>query len=219
MSALLFGSISTVADTSEMQRAAYNAAFAEHGLRWRWERDEYRSMLADSGGQNRIAEFARSRGEDVDAQAVHQTKSKIFQESVATETVALRPGVAETMKAAKDHGWRVALVTTTSRANIEALLAGHDEVAPSEFDVIVDSASVDEPKPDPAAYDFALHALGQEPGDCVAIEDNVGGVTSARAAGVQCVAFPNANTAGHDFGAAPVTDRLVFDQLAQLADG
>jgi hypothetical protein len=55
VSALLFGSISTVADTSELQRAAFNRAFAEHGLDWTWDRDDYRAMLATSGGRSRIA--------------------------------------------------------------------------------------------------------------------------------------------------------------------
>ena len=40
MPAILFGSISTVADTSELQREAFNQAFAEHGLDWRWDRDD-----------------------------------------------------------------------------------------------------------------------------------------------------------------------------------
>ena len=67
MSALLLGSISTVADTSELQRQAFNQAFEAHGLDWRWDRDDYRAMLSTSGGQDRIAGYARSRGEDVDA--------------------------------------------------------------------------------------------------------------------------------------------------------
>ena len=60
MPALLFGSISTLADTSEEQRAAFNEAFARHGVDWRWERDEYRQLLTSNGGAARIAEFAQA---------------------------------------------------------------------------------------------------------------------------------------------------------------
>jgi len=44
----------------------------------------------------------------------------------------------------------------------------------------------------------------------------VDGVAAAVAAGVACVAFPNENTAGHDFGKA----RRVVDhvELAELED-
>jgi hypothetical protein len=83
MPALLFGSISTVADTLELQRQAYNRAFAEHGLDWRWDRDDYVAMLDRSGGQDRVAAYADSVGATVDAAAIHKTKSTIFRESLA----------------------------------------------------------------------------------------------------------------------------------------
>jgi HAD superfamily hydrolase (TIGR01509 family) len=221
MSALLLGSISTVADTSELQRQAFNQAFAAHGLDWRWDRDDYRAMLSASGGQDRIAAYARSRGQDVDTQAVHETKSKLFRDLLATAGLAPRPGVADTIKAAKDRGWKVGLVTTTSRANVAALLGRlHPQVGDQDFDVIVDSASVGSPKPDPAAYVFALQALNEAPGDCVAVEDNVGGVQAAVAAGVPCVAFPNENTGQHDFSAAAKrVGRLDFAELQALTSG
>jgi HAD superfamily hydrolase (TIGR01509 family) len=221
MSALLLGSISTVADTSELQRQAFNQAFAAHGLDWRWDQDEYRAMLAKSGGQDRVAEYARSRGQDVDAQAVHQLKSKLFRDRLATAGLAPRPGVADTIKAARDHGWKVGLVTTTSPANVSALLGRlHPQIGDQDFDVIVDASRVESPKPDPAAYVFALQALNETPGDCVAVEDNVGGVQAAVAAGVPCVAFPNENTSRHDFdGAAEQTGRLDFAGLQKLTVG
>jgi HAD superfamily hydrolase (TIGR01509 family) len=210
MSAILFGSISTVADTSELQRDAFNQAFATHGLDWRWDRDQYRGLLAHSGGQARIAAYAQSVGQTVDARAVHQTKSRIFQDRLASADLAPRPGVADTIRGAKSSHWKVGLVTTTSPGNVRALLGALSrEVQAGDFDVIVDTSSVEEPKPDAAAYSFALQSLGEAPGDCVAIEDNVEGVQAAVAAGLACVAFPNENTAGHDFAAAEArVDRL-----------
>jgi hypothetical protein len=41
MSAILFGSIGPIADTSELQRQAFNQAFQAHGLDWCWHREEY----------------------------------------------------------------------------------------------------------------------------------------------------------------------------------
>ena len=57
---------------SQLQREVFlrqRATFAEHGLDWRWDRDDYRRRLESSGGRDRIAEFARDRGEEVDADA------------------------------------------------------------------------------------------------------------------------------------------------------
>ncbi len=218
MPTILFGSISTLADTSELQREAFNRAFDEHGLSWRWDRDDYRATLDSNGGEARIAAFAAERGEDVDAAAVHATKSAIFQESLAGSAIAPRAGVVETIAAAKADGARVGLVTTTSRANVTALL---DALTPAlgadAFDVVVDVSDVDEPKPDPAAYAYALDKLAVEATDAVAIEDNLGGVASADAAGLTVVAFPNENTQDHDFSTATEEiDRVDYDALSAL---
>jgi HAD superfamily hydrolase (TIGR01509 family) len=219
MSAILFGSISTVADTSELQRQAFNQAFQAHGLDWQWDREDYRAMLGKSGGRTRISDYADSLGQTVDAKAVHETKSKLFQENLATAHLAPRAGVVDTIKDARSNGWKVGFVTTTSRANIAALLDSlGPDIQAEDFDVIVDSSSVDEPKPDEAAYSFALQNLGEMPGHCVAIEDNADGVKAALAAGVACVAFLNQNTAGQDIaGARRSVDRLDVDELQELA--
>lgn len=203
MPALLFGSISTVADTSELQRDAFNKAFAEHGLDWRWDRADYLAKLESSGGRQRIVDQAAKRGEDVDATAVHQTKTKIFQQDLARAQLSPRPGVVETIRAAKDAGFRVGLITTTARENVTALIeALAPAVTAEDFDLVTDVDTVGEPKPDGAVYLFALEAFGEQPSSCVAIEDNLGGVQAAMAAGVPCVAYPNENTAEHDFSAA-----------------
>lgn len=218
MSAILFGSISTVADTSELQREAFNRAFETHGLDWRWDREDYRAKLSSNGGRDRIAEHARSLGQDVDADAVHATKSRLFQESLAGSGIEPRPGVVETIRDARARGLKVGLVTTTAPANVSALLdALGPELGAGDFDLVVNSSDVEQPKPDPAVYEFAVRNLGEQPQTCVAVEDNVGGVQAATAAGVACVAFPNANTADGDFSAAAGrVDRLDADALQKL---
>ncbi len=209
MSALLFGSISTLADTSELQRESFNEAFAAHDLDWRWDQDDYREMLRGNGGADRIAGYASERGQDVDAAAVHATKSELFQQKALRGGLTPRPGVVESLRSAQQAGAKVALVTTTSPANIAALLQGVDGLRPEDFDLVVDNSVVSQSKPDPAAYVYALSTLGEHAADAVAVEDNVGGVESANAAGVTCLAFPNTNTAGHDFSAASrVVDHL-----------
>ncbi len=217
MPALLFGSISTVADTSELQRQAFNDAFAEHGLDWRWDRDQYREMLRGNGGEDRIAAFARERGEPVDAAAVHRTKSERFRRLLGDQGATTRPGVADAIRAARSAGWSIGLVTTTSPENVHALLgAVARDVGATDLAVVVDRTQVTHPKPDPEAYRHALDVLGVPAGECVAVEDNSGGVASATAAGIACVAFPNENTADHDFGSARRITAVDFRDLGSV---
>lgn len=210
MTALLLGSISTLADTSERQRSAFNAAFAAHGLDWHWDRATYRQMLVVAGGRSRIAAYALEVSDEVDADAVHATKSRLFREGLADGTLEPRPGVVDLTHAARAAGDPVAFVTTTSQANVDALLDGlAPKLSASDFDAIISSDDVTQPKPHPEAYLTALARLGLAAADAVAVEDNLDGVASAIAAGVRCVAVPNENTAGHDFSAADsVSDRL-----------
>ena len=218
MPAILFGSIGTIADTSELQREAFNRAFETHGLDWSWSQDEYAGLLEHSGGADRVAAYAPSRGEDVDAAAIHETKSELFQASLAESHLQPRPGVVDALRQGRESGFQLALVTTTSKENVSALMrALAPDVEPAAFDLVVDSTDVDRPKPDDAAYRFALQRLGERPDGCVAIEDNVGGVQAATATGLTCVAFPNENTAGHGFdGAERQVDHLSFPELREL---
>jgi HAD superfamily hydrolase (TIGR01509 family) len=218
MSAILFGSISTISDTSELQRQAFNQAFQAHGLDWYWDREEYLIMLENSGGQNRIGDYAESMGQTVDAEEIHRSKSEFFQTSLTEAQIKPRLGVVETIQSAKSQGLKIAFVTTTAQENISLLMAAlQPSIQVTDFDLILNADSVDRPKPDKAAYTFALERLGEKSANCIAIEDNLSGVASAIAAGLDCVAFPNENTAHHDFKQANyLVDRLDFDRLQKF---
>ena len=43
--AVLFGSIGTIIETSEIQRQSFNDAFKEVGLDWYWNKIEYKLSL------------------------------------------------------------------------------------------------------------------------------------------------------------------------------
>jgi len=219
MKALLFGSIGTLAETSELQREAFNRAFTEHNLDWNWPREQYQKLLKDSGGKQRIERFAQSRGENVDAEAIHAAKSRIFQELLQEKSIPPRSGVANTIQQAKKAGIKLGLVTTTSRENVNNLLqALAPEISADDFDVMIDSSQVKAKKPEADAYVLALKKLGTEANDAIAIEDNQDGFTAARAAGITSYAFGGDNTQDHDFaGAEAKLSSLDFNQLQPKA--
>jgi HAD superfamily hydrolase (TIGR01509 family) len=75
---------------------------------------------------------------------------------------------------------RIGIATTTSRANVEALLCVHlGEQWREGFATIVCGEDVQR-KPDPEVYLRALRALGVGALAAVAIEDSPGGVVAAR---------------------------------------
>jgi beta-phosphoglucomutase-like phosphatase (HAD superfamily) len=78
-------------------------------------------------------------------------------------------------------------------------------------DVVVGRDDVRKVKPDPELFLLAATRLGQDPARCVVFEDSPNGMRAALAAGMRCVAVPNALTRPL---ARPEVD-LVLDSLAE----
>ncbi|MCS7483360.1 HAD family hydrolase [Umezawaea endophytica] len=99
-----------------------------------------------------------------------------------------RPGAVDALRAVRDSGVPMALVTSTERALTEVAL---DTIGRDLFDVTVCGDEVDGlNKPLPEPYLKAARLLGVEAADCVAIEDSPTGVSSAVAAGCTVLVVP-----------------------------
>lgn len=215
--AVLFDVDGTLAETErDGHRVAFNRAFAAAGLPWHWDEQRYGELLQVAGGQERIAFFidrcAPPRLGAVDIAALHAEKNRHYGQLVADGAIALRPGVKRLFGAIEMAGWRLGIVTTTSRANVEALLhATLGAAARRRFAVIVCGEDVTRKKPAPDAYRLALHRLA--PGTrAVAIEDSRHGLLAARSAGLPTLVVRSRYTAGEAFDEAAA----VFDDFPDL---
>lgn len=206
--ALLFGSIGSVVETSDIQRRAYNEALHEAGLNWVWDRETYCELLTQAGGKERLAMLASATGADLSAEQIehiHARKTEIACEELVRSHVSLRPGVAELIKLGKERGMKLAFVTTTYRPNVDAIFeAAAGALSPQDFDYIVARTDVEHGKPAPDAYLLALKQLGVAPSEALAIEDTANSVMAAKRAGVTVVATPGELSAGQDFWQADV---------------
>ena len=189
--ALIFGAIGTLAETSEVQRHAYNLAFRQSGLDWDWDEKTYLRLLERPGGVRRIAEYAEARDEWLDAPRVHARKVANFRAAVLRQKPVLRPGVAEAIRAAKLRGMAVAWVTTTGRPTLDLMFEGlAPDIREADFDYVCDRSAVDHDKPAPDIYHHALSALKVAPEEAIAIEDTPESARAAIGAGLACIAFP-----------------------------
>ena len=193
VAAILFDVDGTIAETEEGHRQAWNAAFAAHGRRWNWDQATYRALLRVAGGPERLRAFAGPDAiSDEEITRIHREKNALYRAAVARGAVPLRPGVLGLMNFARGAGIRLAIATTTSRGNVEALLTG--AIGPHAlgwFDVLACAEDAPAKKPDPQVYAVALARLGLEPQDTVAIEDSRNGVLAASALGIPVVLSPS----------------------------
>lgn len=128
-------------------------------------------------------------GEDFDYAAVRDKRRQLMKEYLDKKGIELKQGAIEALKWLKQNGYRVALATATpvDRA------AGHlKETGIYEyFDTIVSAAQVERGKPAPDVYLFACKQLGEQPENCIAVEDSPNGVNSACEAGLRVVMVPD----------------------------
>ncbi|WP_027519832.1 HAD family hydrolase [Bradyrhizobium sp. WSM1417] len=216
--ALIFDVDGTLAETEELHRQAFNHAFARHGPDWQWDRAVYKDLLRVTGGKERIrAHHERLRIaaplSDVEIAELHRIKTAYYAELVETGCCPLRPGVTDLLAAAKARGQRLAIATTTSHANIDALLSrtlGRGWAA--DFDAIVAGDDVQHKKPAPDVYFEVLARLKLNASDCVAIEDSANGLISASRANIPVLITRSMFFRDDDFSQA----RVVLDDLSGL---
>jgi len=221
LQALLFDVDGTLADTErDGHRIAFNLAFAGAGLDWDWDPELYGRLLAVTGGKERIRHYLAHFNRDFEAPAdldgfiadLHRAKTDHYTALLGEGRIPLRPGVERLLAEARDAGLRLAIATTTTPANVEALLSHTLGAAALDwFEVIAAGDIVPAKKPAPDIYTWALEKMNLEPAACLAFEDSENGIRAARGAGLKTVITVNDYTRQHDFSGAA----LVLDQLGE----
>jgi HAD superfamily hydrolase (TIGR01509 family) len=211
MEALLFDVDGTLSDTErEGHRPAFNAAFAEFHLDWHWDAALYGRLLAVTGGKERIRYYLQhfrpdfsTSGLDELISELHQAKTRHYTDLLAAGRIPLRPGVKRLLLEAREAGIRLAVVTTTTPANVSALLR-HSLAPDAEqwFELIAAGDIVPAKKPAPDIYHWALREMKLEPGQCIAIEDSGNGLKASLGAGIPTVITVNDYTLDDPFDGA-----------------
>lgn len=211
LQALIFDVDGALADTEGAHCAAFNAAFAQAGLGWHWDDALYTRLLDVSGGKERIAHYwhsvdpaeARTLRARSLIDSIHTLKTRLYAERVGGGRLALRPGVARLIREAHAAGMPMAIATTTTPANVDALLrAPFGADWRQLFATVCDGATTPRKKPEPDVYLAALRGLGLPAYACMAFEDSENGLRAATAAGIPTIVTPTAYTALHSFGDA-----------------
>jgi HAD superfamily hydrolase (TIGR01509 family) len=201
MRAIIFDVDGTLAETEEAHRAAFNQTFRAAGFDWFWDEKLYGDLLRVAGGKERMRHYmATYIGDHISAESrariaaeLHPLKTVRYESIVAGGAIRLRPGIGALIQAARREKVRMAIATTTSLANVKALLiATLGEESLGWFETIAAGDCVAAKKPAPDIYWAALSGLRLSPGECLAIEDSRNGVRAASAAGVPVVATRSA---------------------------
>jgi HAD superfamily hydrolase (TIGR01509 family) len=215
--ALLWDVDGTLAETElDGHRRAFNRAFEQAGLPWRWDVPLYLELLTISGGRERMRAFlSQAEGQAPSAErieALQRAKQAHYDALVAAGELQLRPGVRRLMRSAAEAGLQQAIVTTSGRAAVTALVQRLLPDLQAALSFWVCGEDVTRKKPDPQAYHLALERLGLPPQRVLAIEDSGNGVAAARGAGLAVLVTRSGSSAAEPAvafrGAAAELDHL-----------
>lgn len=135
-------------------------------------------------------------------------KESLFRDLIR-ERVSPLPGVPELLANLQQAGFRMAIGSSTPRANIDLILDKLNIL--SYFGAIVSAEDVTKGKPDPAVFVTAAQRLGVDPACSVVVEDAVAGVQAAKRGGMHALGV----TTNHARASLHEADRVV-DSLAEV---
>lgn len=119
---------------------------------------------------------------DVTARLLARVRTAILAEAEPT------PSLHGLLAELSATGTRIALATSSPMVLVDAVIDRFE--LGTVFEVLASAEHEPYGKPHPGVYLTAAAGLGVAPTSCVAIEDSVNGVISAKAARMRCIAMP-----------------------------
>lgn len=190
----------TAIDTEPLYYDAYAAMASAHGKSYNFD-DFHRHILgrAEHAGAETLI---RLLGLDITPDKLLEERDVHFLRLLPG--VRLLPGTLDAMRRLKAAGLKLAVATSSCRSYIGAKMSPHPDFA-ALFDQVVCGDDDDvrgHSKPEPHIFLHAADTIGIPPKQCVAFEDSLAGIRSAKAAGMFTIAIPDARLDPADVAAA-----------------
>jgi HAD superfamily hydrolase (TIGR01509 family) len=202
--AVLFDMDGLLIDSEPLWLAAETAVMARLGGQ-PWTQEDQHALLG--GSLKKTVRYLLAKAtQPASPDVVADWLMSGIEDRVRRDGVPLRPGVRQLLAEVAAAGLPYALVTSSERGFMDAVLASTG----LRFDVTVCADDVSVTKPDPEPYVLAAKLLGVDPTRCAALEDSPNGVASATAAGCRVFAVPSL------LPIPPVPGRTIVSSLLDL---
>jgi HAD superfamily hydrolase (TIGR01509 family) len=177
-----------IVDTETPIFEAWRTVYGRRGQKLGLE--VWQHALGTHGGFDPFAHLGALLGEALPHDALLEEVQALNR--ATCDAQPLLPGVLDLLRAARGLDLGTAVASSSTRGWVEGWLSRHG--IRESFDVLCGREDVTEVKPSPALFLLAAERLGVPADSCVVFEDSPNGMRAARAAGMLCVAVPNALT-------------------------
>ena len=130
--------------------------------------------------------------------------------SIYEKELELIPALVPLLGQLAREGYRLAVASSSPLRVVNFVLDMFS--LHNHFLTVVSGDSVGNGKPHPDIYVHTAETLGVKPAECVAIEDSINGLRSAKGAGMYCIAIPDKRLTPDQFESADV----ILDSLREL---
>lgn len=182
--AVVFDLDGLLLETEVLWHRAEQRLFARHGAEFTFE-DKLTVMGTSAAFTGEF--FARRLGYGAEQAApLIREVTELMREELQAG-VAARPGAVELVAQLRGRV-PLGLASNSPRYLVDAALQSGGFA--DAFDAVVSSDDVAHHKPAPDLYLLACERLGVDPAETLALEDTASGISSAKAAGLTCIAVP-----------------------------
>ncbi len=179
--------------------------------------DDYIFRLVGDPVRKNFEDIARDFNQNLDVDRYIQLREKAYLDILTSEPFGAKPGVWSMIDFAKTAGWKVGLCTSSPKHQVQFLINkiirhdGKHHPPDRLFDAMVTVEDVRHTKPHPQPYLLCVERLQIPSAQCLAVEDSLPGIQSAKAAGCACIGLRDFYNHHLDFSLADGTVESLED--------
>lgn len=209
LKAVLFDMDGVIVDTEPLHRKAYFKMFGEVGI-------EVSQTLYDSFTGQATLPICRTLCGHFKLSQTPETlvsiKRKHFKYLFENDSeLALINGVYDLIKDYHNNGLTLVLASSASMLNINRIFKRFN--LDQYFKAKISGADLKASKPHPEIFIKASELAGEQPENCMVIEDSTNGIAAAKGANIYCVGYKSPNSANQDYSRAD----LVIDSFDEIS--
>jgi HAD superfamily hydrolase (TIGR01509 family) len=211
-SVILFDMNGVIVDDEHLHELAFANVLREHGYKLDHETYE-RCFMGRTDKDGFESFFGMHRTSFPNPPQLLSEKSDAYHD-LAKGNLSPYPGVVEFIYDLSAHTVPMALVTSSSRIEADAVLGAFK--LDHAFPVRVHADDVAKGKPHPEGYLKGAGRLDASPHTCLVVEDAPSGIDAAHRAGMTCIAVTNTRPSTELSGADRIVTRLDVEFAREL---
>lgn len=213
--AVIFDMDGVLIDTEKWLQKYWRQAAAEAGFEMK---PEHTLAIRSLAGKFAEPYLKSIFGEEFSYWTIRERRKELMKAHIAECGIEKKPGVDEVLDYLRMHGIRTAVATATDPLRTKEYLT--DIGIYEKFDRIVCATMVEHGKPKPDIYLYACEQIGENPKDCIAVEDSPNGVRAAVDAGLRTVMVPDLTRADEETAKIITAEAdTLFDLILMMEDG